>query len=55
MSKKSCLCKNGTYHVDCCDGTLRAQGNGRETNQSTTTFTPIEKSFNKGFSKGFAV
>ena len=26
--KRGCLCKNGTYSVKCCDGTLRAQGVG---------------------------
>jgi hypothetical protein len=27
--KRGCLCKNGTYSIKCCDGTLRAQGVGR--------------------------
>ena len=28
-SKKGCLCDDNTYHVDCCDGTLHAQGIGK--------------------------
>lgn len=28
-SKRGCLCDNGTYHVDCCDGSLQAQGVGQ--------------------------
>lgn len=29
-SRRGCLCKDGkTYHVDCCDGTLHAQGIGK--------------------------
>ena len=27
--KRGCLCADNTYHVDCCDGTLRAQGIGK--------------------------
>jgi len=27
--KRGCLCANNTYHVDCCDGTLKAQGIGK--------------------------
>ncbi len=26
--KRGCLCKDGTYNVKCCDGTLPAQGIG---------------------------
>jgi hypothetical protein len=28
-NRKGCLCKDNTYNVKCCDGTLRAQGIGR--------------------------
>jgi hypothetical protein len=28
-SKRGCLCKDNTYHVDCCDGSLMAQGVGK--------------------------
>tara|TARA_R100001460_G_scaffold24464_4_gene49146 strand:- start:823 stop:984 length:162 start_codon:yes stop_codon:yes gene_type:complete len=28
-SRRGCLCKDSTYHVDCCDGTLHAQGIGK--------------------------
>ena len=27
--KRACLCADATYHVDCCDGTLQAQGIGK--------------------------
>lgn len=30
-SRRGCLCANNTYHVDCCDGSLQAQGIGRIT------------------------
>ena len=26
--RRGCLCENNTYHVDCCDGSLQAQGIG---------------------------
>ena len=26
--KRGCLCQDNTYHVDCCDGSLHAQGIG---------------------------
>ena len=33
-AKRGCLCKDSnTYHVDCCDGSLWAQGIGRTTGQ----------------------
>lgn len=25
---RGCLCEDNTYHVDCCDGSLRGQGIG---------------------------
>lgn len=30
-SRRACLCDDNTYHVDCCDGSLMAQGIGRIT------------------------
>jgi len=27
--KRACLCEDNTYHVDCCDGSLQAQGIGK--------------------------
>lgn len=26
--KRGCLCKDGTYKAECCDGSLQAQGIG---------------------------
>jgi|TARA_R100000084_G_C4571464_1_gene109442 hypothetical protein len=28
-STKGCLCDDNTYHPDCCDGTIFAQGVGK--------------------------
>ena len=33
--KRGCLCKDGKYHKDCCDGSLEAQGIGQ-----TASVTP---------------
>ncbi len=32
-AKRGCICEDGTYHVDCCDGSLQAQGIGSTVNQ----------------------
>lgn len=29
--KRACLCKDNTYNIKCCDGSLRAQGIGSTT------------------------
>jgi hypothetical protein len=31
--RRACLCKDNTYSIKCCDGSLRAQGIGSTTNQ----------------------
>lgn len=43
--KRGCLCKDGKYSSECCDGTLPAQGIGRESEQSTSTInhTVVER------------
>jgi len=37
-SKRGCLCDDGKYHKDCCDGTLQSQGVGSlvQSNDSIT-------------------
>lgn len=35
--KRGCLCDDGTYKAECCDGTLEAQGVGSLVSQSTST------------------
>ena len=35
--KRGCLCDDGTYKAECCDGTLQAQGVGSLVSQSTST------------------
>ena len=32
---RGCLCKDGTYKKECCNGDLQNQGIGATTNQST--------------------
>jgi hypothetical protein len=36
--KRGCLCDDGKYHKDCCDGTLQSQGVGSlvQSNDSIT-------------------
>jgi len=34
--KRGCLCDDGTYKAECCDGTLQAQGVGSIVNQVTS-------------------
>lgn len=33
--KKGCLCEDGTYKKECCNGDLQAQGIGSLKNQTT--------------------
>jgi hypothetical protein len=33
--RRACLCKDNTYSIKCCDGSLRAQGIGRITGLQT--------------------
>ncbi len=35
--KRGCLCEDGTYSAECCDGTLQNQGVGSLVNQTTST------------------
>jgi hypothetical protein len=35
--RRGCLCDDGTYKAECCDGTLQAQGVGSIVNQETST------------------
>jgi hypothetical protein len=41
--KRGCLCKDGKYHKDCCDGSLQAQGIGKTASvtQQNVTITEI--------------
>ncbi len=31
--RRACLCEDNTYSIKCCDGSLRAQGNGTKKKQ----------------------
>jgi len=35
--KKGCLCTDGTYHVECCNGDLQNQGIGSDKSNATNT------------------
>jgi hypothetical protein len=35
--KRACLCKNGTYSSECCDGKLESQGIGPLEGQEVST------------------
>ena len=35
--KRGCVCDDGTYKAECCDGTLQAQGVGSLVSQGTST------------------
>lgn len=37
--RRGCLCEDGTYKAECCDGTLQAQGVGSIVSQSTSSVT----------------
>jgi hypothetical protein len=39
--KRGCLCKDGKYSTECCDGSLPAQGIGSELGQSTSTINHV--------------
>jgi len=34
---RGCICEDGTYNVNCCDGTLQAQGIGATQGQGAST------------------
>jgi hypothetical protein len=40
--KRGCLCKDGKYHKDCCDGSLEAQGIGKTASVTQQNVTIIE-------------
>lgn len=47
-NRRACLCKDGTYHIDCCKSGAQGIGN--------VTGTKIVKGpFSNGFSDGFAI
>jgi len=35
--KRGCLCDDGTYNSECCNGDLQSQGIGSTVNQSEST------------------
>lgn len=39
--KRGCICPDGTYSVDCCDGELISQGVGTLVSQSISNVTNV--------------
>jgi len=39
--KRGCLCKNGKYSSECCNGDLQNQGIGSLVNQGTSTIVHL--------------
>jgi hypothetical protein len=50
---RACLCPNNTYHVDCCDGSLRAQGVGQLARESYVEVKKYGREFSEDFSNDF--
>ena len=42
--KRGCLCDNGTYSKECCNGDLQNQGIGTTQNQSSSVVENIDGS-----------
>ncbi len=40
--KRGCLCKDGKYRKECCDGSLEAQGIGKTTGTGTDVVNTTE-------------
>lgn len=40
---RGCLCPDGTYSVNCCDGSLEAQGIGSLVEQSTSSVNKVNQ------------
>lgn len=40
--KRGCLCKDGKYRKECCDGSLQAQGVGKTTGTGTDVVNTTE-------------
>ena len=42
-AKRGCLCKDGTYSSECCDGELISQGIGALVSQSISAVTNVNE------------
>lgn len=42
--KRGCLCSDGTYKKECCNGDLQAQGIGATQNQSSSVIENVDGS-----------
>jgi hypothetical protein len=40
---KSCLCEDGSYSKECCDGSLQAQGIGSENSQGISIVNNVNE------------
>lgn len=50
---RGCICEDNTYHKDCCDGSMMAQGIG--TIQKINEFISLENGFNLLQENGFKI
>lgn len=39
--KRGCLCEDGTYKKECCNGDLQAQGIGKTTGEENVVITEV--------------
>jgi len=51
-SKRGCLCEDGTYKAECCDGSLQAQGIGSTTGENTLVVSTNGNTRNKTANRG---
>lgn len=40
---RACLCEDGTYNKECCDGCLQSQGIGSTVEQSTASVNNVNE------------
>jgi len=51
-SKRGCLCEDGTYKAECCDGSLQAQGIGSTIGQNSLVVQESNGTRNKIANRG---
>jgi len=51
-SQRGCLCDDGTYSSECCDGSLKAQGIGSTKDQGESNTTSNIEIRNKSVNRG---
>ena len=51
-SKRGCLCEDGTYKAECCDGSLQAQGIGATIGENSLVVQESNGTRNKIANRG---